>query len=156
MADARDHDPGGRPHFPYHNAADLYRREYRRDVLSSGCRCFWILAVSIAAAGIWSYLDRERKHYAALHQWFHLFIRLALASQMFEYGMTKLIPNQFPAPPLVTLIQPVGHLSLQGLLWASIGASPAYEIFLGGAEILGGLFLLLPRNRDARCADLPD
>ena len=107
---------------------------------------FWILAVSIAATGIWSYLDRKRKHYATLHQWFHFFIRIALASQMFEYGMTKIIPNQFPAPPLITLTQPAGHLSLQGLLWASVGASPAYEIFLGCAEMLGGILLLLPRT----------
>ena len=107
---------------------------------------FWILAVSIAATGIWSYRDRKRKHYATLHRWFHFFIRLALASQMFEYGMTKIIPNQFPSPPLITLVQPVGNLSLQGLLWASIGASPAYEIFLGCAEMVGGILLLLPRT----------
>jgi hypothetical protein len=107
---------------------------------------FWILAVSIAATGIWSYRDRKRKHYATLHRWFRFFIRLALASQMFEYGMTKIIPNQFPSPPLITLVQPVGNLSLQGLLWASIGASPAYEIFLGCAEMVGGILLLLPRT----------
>jgi hypothetical protein len=107
---------------------------------------FWILAVSIVATGIWSNLDSKRKHYAALQQCFHFFIRLALASQMFEYGMTKIIPNQFPAPPLLTLIQPVGHLSLEGLLWASIGASPAYEIFLGCAEMLAGILLLFPRT----------
>ncbi len=88
---------------------------------------FWILAIAIVATGLWSFLDRKRKHYAALHKWFHVFIRLALASQMFEYGMTKVISNQFRAPPLVTLIQPVGNVSLEGLLWASIGAAPAYE-----------------------------
>ena len=107
---------------------------------------FWILTVSIVASGIWSYVDRSRRHYASLYRWFQLFIRLALASQMFEYGMTKIIPNQFPAPSLITLIQPVGHQTLSGILWASIGASPAYEIFLGCAEVLGGILLLLPRT----------
>jgi uncharacterized membrane protein YphA (DoxX/SURF4 family) len=107
---------------------------------------FWILAVSIVATGTWSYLDRERKHYLAPYKWFVLFIRLALASQMFEYGMTKVIPNQFRSPSLITLIQPVGSLSLEALLWTSIGASPAYEIFLGCAEMLAGILLLLPRT----------
>jgi len=107
---------------------------------------FWILAFSIPATIVWSFVDRDRKHYATLYQWFHFFVRLALASQMFEYGMTKVIPNQFRAPPLVTLVQPVGNLSLEGLLWASIGAAPAYQIFLGCAEVLGGVLLLLPRT----------
>jgi hypothetical protein len=107
---------------------------------------FWLLAVSIAATGIWSYVDRKRNHYATLYKWFVLFIRIALASQMFEYGMTKVIPNQFRSPSLVTLVQPVGNLSLETLLWTSIGASPAYEIFLGCAEMLAGILLLLPRT----------
>ena len=33
-----------------------------------------------------------------------------------------------------------------GVLWASIGASPAYEIFAGCAEMLGGILLILPRT----------
>jgi len=107
---------------------------------------FWILAAAIAATVLWSVLDRKRKHYATLYQWFQLFIRVALAAQMFEYGMTKVIPVQFRAPPLVTLVQPVGNLSLEGLLWVSIGASQAYEIFLGCAEMLGGILLLFPRT----------
>src|SRR4051812_30022974 len=107
---------------------------------------FWILAVAIAATGIWTQLDRRRNQYATLYKWFVLFIRLALASQMFEYGMTKVIPNQFRFPSLVTLIQPVGNLPLETLLWTSIGASPAYEIFLGCAEMLAGILLLIPRT----------
>ena len=107
---------------------------------------FWILAVSIVTTGIWTRLDTKRTQYATLYKWFVLFIRLALASQMFEYGMTKVIPNQFRSPSLVTLIQPVGNLSLETLLWTSIGASTAYQIFLGCAEMLAGILLLLPRT----------
>jgi len=107
---------------------------------------FWILALSGIVTVVWSMADRGRRDYATLHKWFHLFLRLALASQMFEYGLTKVIPNQFRMPPLVTLVQPVGNLSLEGLLWASIGAAPAYEMFLGFAELLGGILLLFPRT----------
>jgi hypothetical protein len=43
-------------------------------------------------------------------------------------------------------VTPVGNLSISALLWTSIGASPAYEIFTGCAELLGGVLLLLPRT----------
>jgi len=33
-----------------------------------------------------------------------------------------------------------------GVLWSSIGASPAYEMFAGGAESLGGILLIFPRT----------
>ena len=107
---------------------------------------FWILIVSIIATAVWSILDVRRKNYSTLHQWFRLFVRFALAAQMFEYGMTKVIPVQFRSPSLVTLVQPVGNQTLSGILWASIGASQAYEIFLGCAEMLGGILLLVSRT----------
>ena len=107
---------------------------------------FWLLIVSAVATAIWSALDRRRESYMTVHKWFRLFIRFALASQMFEYGMTKVIPTQFPAPSLDTLVTPVGDLTLSALLWTSIGASPAYEIFTGCVELLGGVLLLAPRT----------
>jgi len=33
-----------------------------------------------------------------------------------------------------------------GVLWSSIGASPAYEMFAGCAELLGGVLLVFPRT----------
>jgi hypothetical protein len=33
-----------------------------------------------------------------------------------------------------------------GVLWTSIGASPAYEIFAGCSEVVGGLLLIVPRT----------
>lgn len=107
---------------------------------------FWLLAAALLAAIVWSALDRRRQHYATLYAWFLLFIRLALVSQLFEYGMTKVIPTQFPAPPLTALVTPVGELTLSALLWTSIGASPAYEIFTGCIEVLAGVLLLIPRT----------
>src|SRR5207247_818050 len=65
---------------------------------------------------------------------------------MLYVGMVKVIPTQFPAPSLLTLVAPVGNLSLQGFLWTSIGASAPYQIFTGIVEVLGGLLLLAPRT----------
>jgi hypothetical protein len=63
---------------------------------------------------------------------------------MFEYGATKVIPVQFPQPSLETLLTPVGDVSMQGLMWTFVGASPPYQIFTGVVELLAGLLLILP------------
>jgi hypothetical protein len=107
---------------------------------------FWVLIAAAAGAVVWSLLDRHRDNYTTLHKWFRLFVRFALAASMFEYGMTKIIPVQFARPTLNTLVTPVENLSISNLLWTSIGAAPAYEIFTGCAEMLGGILLLLPRT----------
>ena len=106
----------------------------------------WLLIVSAVAAAIWSQLEPRRDHDIALHKWFRLFIRFGLAAQMFYYGLAKVIPTQFPPPSLVTLVEPVGNLSRTDLLWTFVGASTAYQIFTGCAEVLGGMLLVVPRT----------
>jgi hypothetical protein len=118
----------------------------------SGDRMFdWVLVlcllmISVIATVIWSFLDRKRESYATLAKWFRLFIRFALAGQMMAYGLAKAVPLQMPFPFLTRLIEPFGNFSPMGVLWSSIGASPAYEIFAGCAELLGGILLIFPRT----------
>lgn len=107
---------------------------------------FCILVVSLVAAVIWSLLDRKRQSYQVLYSWFWLFIRLCLAGQLLIYGFVKAVPLQMPQPFLFKLIEPFGSFSPMGVLWTSIGASPAYEIFTGCAELTGGILLILPRT----------
>jgi len=106
----------------------------------------WIFGVALAAAVIWSFVDRKHTGDNKLDAWLRLLVRLGLAAQMLEYGMTKIIPNQFEAPSLTALVTPVGNLSLNSLLWASIGAAPGYQIATGVAELLAGILLLIPRT----------
>jgi len=106
---------------------------------------FWTLSVALIGTFIWS-VRSQRLEYATLYKWFRLFLRFSLAAQMLYYGMAKVIPTQFPAPSLVTLVEPVGNLSITDLLWTSIGASPSYQIFTGLVEVLGGLLLIAPRT----------
>jgi hypothetical protein len=116
----------------------------------------WLLVVAILGTAIWSLRDlspgalakgdRSLAPYTRAYAWFRVFVRFVLAAQMFEYGMTKVIPTQFPAPSLETLVTPVGDLTLSAVLWTAIGSSPAYQIFTGCIEVLGGLLLLLPRT----------
>jgi hypothetical protein len=56
------------------------------------------------------------------------------------------VPLQMPFPYLTTLVKHYGTFSPMGVLWSSIGASQAYEIFAGCAESLGGLLLIFPRT----------
>jgi uncharacterized membrane protein YphA (DoxX/SURF4 family) len=107
---------------------------------------FCLLVFALAITAIWSALDRRRENYATLRKWFWLFLRIALAGQMVTYGMDKAVPLQMPFPYLVKLIEPFGNQSPMGVLWASIGASPAYEIFAGCAELAGAILLVFPRT----------
>jgi len=107
---------------------------------------FCLLVIAAVATGIWSALDRKRGNYAALYKWLRLVIRFALASEMILYGMDKVIPLQMPFPYLTWLLEPYHDFSPMGVLWSSIGASPAYEIFAGCAETLGGILLIFPRT----------
>ena len=107
---------------------------------------FCLLVFAIAATCIWSFLDRKRENYVTLYKWFRLFLRFALATEMILYGMDKVIPLQMPFPSLTRLLEPFRDFSPMGVLWYSIGASPAYEIFAGCAETLGGILLIFPRT----------
>ena len=107
---------------------------------------FCTLVLALLTTGIWSVLDRQRDNYVTLDKWFRLFVRFALASAMFSYGMIKVIPLQMPFPFLTRFVEPFGNFTPMGVLWNFIGASPVYEGFTGCAEMLGGILLIVPRT----------
>jgi uncharacterized membrane protein YphA (DoxX/SURF4 family) len=116
------------------------------DCMFGWVTAFCLLVVAAFATVIWSVLDRKRKNYAALHKWVRLCFRFMLAGQMLNYGLVKVIPLQMSYPSLTRLLQPFGTFSPMGVLWSSIGAAPAYEIFAGCAEVIGGVLLIVPRT----------
>lgn len=105
----------------------------------------WILVVALVGTLAWSTASR-RVEYATLHKWFRLFIRFALASQMFFFGMAKVIPTQFVPPALTSLVTPLGNFPLSNLLWLFIGASTPYQVATGVAEMAAGIFLVFPKT----------
>jgi uncharacterized membrane protein YphA (DoxX/SURF4 family) len=141
-------------HITFWTATRVFRIKHELVYTGSGSgdKTFdWVLAFSllvIAAAItlVWSILDRRRPNYVAFHKWFRLGLRFALASEMFLYGLDKMIPLQMPFPFLTRLVEPYGNFSPMAVLWSSIGSSTSYEIFAGCAETLGGLLLLTPRT----------
>jgi hypothetical protein len=116
------------------------------DCMFGWVTAFCLLMIAAAATVVWSLLDRHRENYAALHKWFRLFVRFALAGQMIFYGLVKVIPQQMPYPSLTRLLQPFGTYSPYGVLINSIGSAPAYETFTGCAMLAAGLLLIVPRT----------
>lgn len=106
----------------------------------------WLLIVAVVVSTVWLVADDGRPHGAGLEKWMRLFVRFALAAQMFYFGMAKVIPAQFPAPSLVTLVEPVGHLSRTDMLWTAIGSSVGYQMFTGWAEVAAGGLLIVPQT----------
>jgi uncharacterized membrane protein YphA (DoxX/SURF4 family) len=107
---------------------------------------FCALMIAVLATVAWSILDRKREAYGTLYKWFRLVIRFVLAALMFSYGVFKIIPAQMPYPNLFELVRPFGHFLPIQVRWTYMGAGPAYEIFAGCAEVLGGVLLLFPRT----------
>ena len=59
---------------------------------------FCLLVIAAAITFVWSILDRRRPNYVTFHKWFRLALRFVLASEMFLYGIDKVIPLQMPFP----------------------------------------------------------
>src|SRR4029453_16000102 len=117
----------------------------RGDTVFHWIQAGWLLVVAAVLTTIWTVVG-GRPHDAALEKWTRLFVRFALAAQMFYYGMAKVIPTQFPAPSLVTLVEPIGNLSRTDMLWTAIGSSVGYQMFTGWAEVVAGCLLILPQT----------
>ena len=105
---------------------------------------FCILVLAVVGTVLWTALDRKRSEYVRLYGWVSLFLRFGLASQMIIYGLVKVVPLQMPFPPLVRLLERYGNFSIMAVLWSSVGASPCYEIFVGFAELIAGVLLVVP------------
>jgi uncharacterized membrane protein YphA (DoxX/SURF4 family) len=104
-----------------------------------------ILVIAAIATIVWSWLDRRRANYERLHAWLRVLMRLSVAAPMIGYGVNKLFRAQFPEPPLVRLIDPLGQASPMGFLWTFMGYSRLYSFFGGLGETVGGVLILIPQ-----------
>lgn len=107
---------------------------------------FVLLLMSVAGCLIWSIIDKNKKSYHRLWYWFTVAIRYYLAFTMFTYGFVKIFKSQFPAPSIFRLLEPYGQSSPMGLAWTFLGYSAPYNYFMGGAEVLSGILLLVRRT----------
>jgi uncharacterized membrane protein YphA (DoxX/SURF4 family) len=108
---------------------------------------FVSLMLATTSTLIWSIIDRRRWTYEKLSVGLNVLVRYYLAAALLNYGFLKVIPLQFPAPTVARLTETYGDSSRMGLLWTFMGASPAYTIFTGIGEVVGGTLLLFKRTR---------
>lgn len=116
------------------------------DTIYAWSQAVAMLLIAAIATGIWSIAARDRREHARLYRSFRVFIRFALATTLVTYGFSKVPPLQMPTTFLSRLVEPYGNFSPMGVLWYSIGASPAYEMFVGSAEIFAAVLLFIPRT----------
>jgi hypothetical protein len=105
----------------------------------------WI-TIAAALTLVWSIVDWRRASYPRLFAGMRVAVRLYLAFVMIDYGMSKVLPSQFPPLQPHRLVESVGEMSPMGLMWTFMSASPWYTMFGGAAEVLGGLLLLSRRT----------
>lgn len=105
---------------------------------------FALVAVTVTL--VWSVADRRRPGYARLQAGLRVYVRYFLATAMLSYGLAKVFKTQFGFPSLEQLTQPLGEASPMGLVWRFMGYSKGYNLFTGGAEVLGAVLLCFRRT----------
>jgi uncharacterized membrane protein YphA (DoxX/SURF4 family) len=102
------------------------------------------LAVLVTAA--WIAIERRPPSSAKVHDALRVVLRYAIAAWMLSYGFAKVFKSQFPFPGPERLLEPYGESSPMGLLWTFMGYSLPYNVFTGGAEVVGGVLLFFRRT----------
>ncbi|MGX7667668.1 hypothetical protein [Flavobacterium pedocola] len=107
---------------------------------------FCNLMLSIVLAFPVSLLMGKAKNIQTVKNYFIVLLRIYLIFFMLIYGLSKILPMQFPPIGLHRLEQTYGSSSPMGLAWAFMQYSQTYSAFAGIAEVLGALFLLSRRT----------
>jgi len=112
----------------------------------------WGLAFVLAIVGVFVWNSLEKRRDAPflsddrIYYWLRVLLRYKLAFILVAYGAIKTFPLQFPFPSLSNLHTNYGDF-LPWKIWNhTVGIAPNYAAFLGGLEILAGLFLLSGRT----------
>lgn len=107
---------------------------------------FIFLFLSIVLALTILLIDKKRTNYEKLQAYLCIYIRYCIGFYMLVYGFDKVFKSHFPFPDLEKLEQTFGESTPQGLLWAFMGYSTSYTVFLGIIEVLSGFLLLFRRT----------
>jgi len=103
-------------------------------------------ALALLVVIAWSIAQRRATSHPRAYEVLRVFLRYCLAATMLGYGLMKVFHRQFPFPADARLGVTYGDSSPMGLLWTFMGYSGAYNVFTGGAEVVGGLLLLWRRT----------
>jgi hypothetical protein len=123
----------------------------RRVMTGSGDRLFdyvqvvCMLGIALLGTALWSWRARATSA-RRLHDLLRVHVRYAVGASMLAYGLFKVWMTQMGVPDAPRLMEPYGESSPMGLLWTFMGASPAYTMLAGAAEVLGGALLFWRRT----------
>lgn len=107
---------------------------------------FAFAVLALAAGGLWTAVRRGRPVSQRVSDLMNVYVRYTLGATMLSYGWHKVIPIQMPFPGPDRLLGTFGDASPMGLLWTLMGVSPAYQMFAGAGEVIGGALLLWRRT----------
>lgn len=105
-----------------------------------------LATIALALSLIWTMLALGRGVGLRMRAFTSVYLRYFLAATLLSYGFAKVLPVQMPYPGPDRLLNSFADTSPMGLLWTFIGASPAYQMFAGAGEVIGGLLLLWRRT----------
>ncbi|MEM7202925.1 MAG: hypothetical protein AAF628_21885 [Planctomycetota bacterium] len=105
-----------------------------------------VLATAVGTA-IWSWVARPRGTHERLVAWALIGLRFWVALAMLSYGLSKILPTQFPPfLKLDRLLAPYGDSTPMSVLWSAMRSSEAYTFFGGAGEVAAGVLLLFRRT----------
>lgn len=119
------------------------------DTLFDFVRFYIFLVLSFLSAIVIMIADKKRPNYEKMQAYVFVYIRYCIGLYMLVYGFDKVFKSHFPFPSLEKLGQPIGDSSPQGLLWAFMGYSTPYTVYLGIIEVLSGFLLFFRRTTAA-------
>lgn len=106
-----------------------------------------LLVVSLLLAVLFQWRQSEGQRMDKFMAFTRQLMIAYLVLILLKYGLDKIFKTQFYLPEPNTLFTPMGQLSKDILFWSTMGTSHGYNIFLGIAEVVAGLFLFFRRTR---------
>ena len=112
-------------------------------------RLLVMVVLALVVSSCWTVLDRRHRDRPdeRLGVWLAVGCRYFVASILLGYGLGKVIPVQFETPSLGRVLSTFGETTPMSMLWVFMGMSPAYTMFSGWAETVGGALLAFRRTR---------
>src|SRR6185437_1988647 len=116
------------------------------DVAEEFGRLVVCVAIAVVVAVWWTLADRRKPRAAWVSETLRVLLRYSIALGLASYGISKILPMQFPPLDPVRLQQRVGDLSPMALLWTFMEYSRPYAFFGGLMEAAVVVLLCVRRT----------
>lgn len=90
---------------------------------------------------------KDRSKINTLYRYLLVYARYFVGLTLISYGIVKFLVGQFPGPSYFALESTFGEFSPMGLAWRFFGYSDLYKGFMGVAEIMAGLLIMVRKTQ---------